>query len=95
MEFDLKTQALTIAADYGREIAPVEDLTLPDTERQILDDLIVERGISPDLVKKLLVLVLQDHSDLRVWGSKVALQREVVQAIEASLAQTDASGGRQ
>jgi hypothetical protein len=83
---------LKIAAEYGRGIAPVEDLKLPDTEQQILDRLVVERGISPDLVKKLLLLVLQDHLDLRVWGSKAAVQREIEQAIEASLVQTDATG---
>lgn len=89
MEFDLKDEALEIASHYGRTIAPMEDLQLPDTEQQILEQLVAERGISPDLVERLLRLVLQDYPDLRVWGSKANLQREIEEAISASLAQEE------
>jgi hypothetical protein len=89
MEFDLKDEALEIASHYGRTIGPMEDLQLPDAEQQILDQLVAERGISPDLVERLLRLVLQDYPDLRVWGSKANLQREIEEAISASLAQEE------
>jgi len=89
MEFDLKGEALEIASHYGRTIGPMEDLQLPDAEQQILEQLVAERGISPDLVERLLRLVLQDYPDLRVWGSKAALQRDIEEAISVSLAQEE------
>lgn len=91
-EFDLKDEALQIAAEFGRTIGPMDTLQLPDTEQQLLDRLVAERGISPDLVERLLHLVLKEHPDLRVWGAKTALLRGVEEAISASLAQEDAAG---
>ena len=91
-EFDLKDEALQIAAEYGRTIGAMETLQLPNTEQQLLDQLVAERGISPDLVERLLRLVLTEYPDLRVWGAKAALQREIEAAIGASLSQEDAAG---
>lgn len=91
-EFDLKDEALQIAAEYGRTIGAMDTLQLPNAEQQLLDQLVADRGISPDLVERLLRLVLTEYSDLRVWGAKAGLQREIEAAIGASLAQEDASG---
>jgi DNA sulfur modification protein DndC len=91
-EFDLKDEALQIAADYGRRIGAMDTLQLPNTEQQLLDQLVADRGISPDLVERLLRLVLTEYPDLRVWGAKAALQREIEAAIGASLHQEDAAG---
>lgn len=66
----------------------------PNAEQQILDRLVAERGLSPDLVDRLLRLVLRDYPDLRVWGAKAALEREIAEAVKASLS-GDAAGGGQ
>jgi hypothetical protein len=83
---------LQIATEFGRTIGAMDTLQLPSTEQQLLDQLVAERGISPDLVERLLRLVLTEYPDLRVWGAKAALQREIEAAIGASLAQEDAAG---
>lgn len=91
-EFDLKDEVLQIAAEFGRIMGPMDTLQLPDTEHQLLDRLVAEHGISPDLVERLLRLVLTDYPDLRVWGAKAGLQRAIEEAIGASLAHEDSAG---
>lgn len=92
-EFDLRDDALQIAAQYGRNIGAMDTMQLPDVEQQILDRLVAERGFSPDFVDRLLRLVLQDYPDLRAWGTKAALERDIAEAITASLAQDGTGGG--
>lgn len=91
-EFDLQDRALAIATAHGRTIAVVEQRKLMDSERRILDRLVAEHGISPDLVERLLRLVLEDYPDLRVYGSKAQLQRDIEQAIEAAVSHAAAAG---
>ncbi len=88
-EFDLNDSALALAKKYGRKITQMSELQLPKMEQQVLDDLVAEYGINPDLVEKLLKLVIRDYNDLTVWGSKAGFKRDIEKLIEASLAQEE------
>lgn len=80
-EFDLKDSAFSIAAKHGRHVGEMEIALLPSTEQKVLDELVVEYGIAPDLVDKLLRLVMVDYPDLGVKGSKIALERDMEEII--------------
>nr|VFJ56349.1 MAG: hypothetical protein BECKFW1821A_GA0114235_106014 [Candidatus Kentron sp. FW] len=90
-EFDLTETALSLAREYGRDIErDIQDMTalkLPPIEQQVLDDLVGEHTVNPDLVDKLLKLVLYDYRDLGIHGNKAALQRDIEERIEISLEQ--------
>ena len=88
-EFDLKQTALTLAREYGRIINAPVDMPLPDIEQQVKDALLAEYGINPDLIDKLLHLVLHEYPDMRVYGCKANLERDIGQLISASLVQDD------
>nr|VFK64496.1 MAG: DNA sulfur modification protein DndC [Candidatus Kentron sp. UNK]VFK71110.1 MAG: DNA sulfur modification protein DndC [Candidatus Kentron sp. UNK] len=88
-EFDLAETATTLARRYGRELQEMPTIKLPPIEQQVLDDLIAEHAVNPDLVDKLLKLVLYDYKDL--YRNKAALQREIAERIEVSLEQTGSS----
>lgn len=90
-DFDLKESALEIASAYGRRVEPMSNIHLPPLEQDVLEDLLAERHLDPELVDKLLSLVLHEHPDLRVWGSKAALQRDIEQAIQASATNSEAA----
>jgi DNA sulfur modification protein DndC len=90
-DFDLKESALEIASKYGRRVEPMSNIDLPPLEQEVLEDLLAERHLDPELVDKLLSLVLHEHPDLRVWGSKAALQRDIEQAIQASATNSEAA----
>lgn len=80
-EFDLKESALLIAAKHGRLVGKMETDTLPPMEQNVLEELVAEHGISPDLVDKLLRLVLIEYPDLRVYGTKTALEKDLKEVI--------------
>jgi DNA sulfur modification protein DndC len=80
-EFDLKESAFSIAAKHGRHVGKMEIALLPSTEQKVLDELVVEYGIAPDLVDKLLRLVMVDYPDLGVRGAKISLERDMEEVI--------------
>lgn len=84
-EFDLTRSALKIAVEFGRRVIEMDDLEHHDLEQQVLDELLASAELEPDLVDRLLSLVIQDYPDLTVYGSKSALERDVTQAISASV----------
>ena len=88
-EFDLAETATALARQYGRDVQEITIIRLPSIEQQVLDDLIAEHAVNPDLVDRLLRLVLYDYKDLNLYGNKAALQREIAERIEISLKQTD------
>ncbi len=92
-DFDLKDSALEIASVLGRKVPLMSNLKLPPVEHQVLDELLAGRDLDPELIDKLLNLVLQEHPDLRVWGSKAALQRDIERVVGASVANTLATEG--
>jgi len=57
----------------------MNETPLPPMEQQVLDEVIASRGADPELVGQLLQLVVHDHADLRVWGNKIALEREIAE----------------
>lgn len=91
-DFDLKESALEAALAYGRKVDPMSNIDLPSLEQEVLENLLAERDLDPELIDRLLSLVLQEHPDLRVWGSKAALKRDIEQAISASAMNTEAAG---
>ena len=90
-DFDLKESALEIASSYGRRVDPMSNIDLPPLEQEVLEGLLAERDLDPELVDKLLGLVLHEYPDLRVWGSQKALQRDIEQAIRASATNAEAA----
>lgn len=59
----------------------MEQVTLPHREQEILEELLAEYEIPPELVKHLLYLVNDKYPSLEVWGAKAALERDVAEAI--------------
>ncbi|MDD5297004.1 MAG: DNA phosphorothioation system sulfurtransferase DndC [Rhodocyclaceae bacterium] len=84
-EFDLSGTALKLAAEFGRRVETMDELDHPPLEQQVLDELLAAGDLEPDLIDRLLSLVLREYPDLTVWGSKAALEREIAQAIAASV----------
>ncbi|MBK1722885.1 hypothetical protein [Thiocystis violacea] len=67
------------------------NIDLPPLEQEVLEGLLAERDLDPELVDKLLGLVLHEYPDLRIWGSKTALQHDIEQAIQASATNAEAA----
>lgn len=84
-EFDLTGKALSLASEFGRDIKTMSKLTPAPLEQQVLDELLADFSLEPGLVNRLLTLVFQDYSDLAVHGAKTSLQRDIAQAVNASV----------
>lgn len=89
-EFDLKNSALSLAEKYGRKVENMPQVTLPKLDQQVLEEILAESDMDPELVDKLLNLVLDKHPDMSIQGSKTALERDVEQTIEAAAANIEA-----
>lgn len=63
----------------------MKNLEHPPLEQQVLDELLAESGLEPDLVDRLLTLAFKDYPDLTVFGSKAQLQRDIALAVAASV----------
>jgi DNA sulfur modification protein DndC len=87
-EFDHGQSALEIAREHGRYVDPGEVgmSELPTEEQEILDRLIAEHSLQPELIHKLVDLVLYDFSNLNVHGAQKGLKREIRAAIEKAVA---------
>jgi DNA sulfur modification protein DndC len=85
-EFDLIDRAEAIAFEHGRELAGVNDVPLDEDERSILEDIVAERGLSPDLVGKILALE-SEFPNLDRWGAKAALKRNLEELIQVAESQ--------
>ncbi|MBC2712974.1 MAG: DNA phosphorothioation system sulfurtransferase DndC [Desulfosarcina sp.] len=80
-EFDSRDTALAIAKAAGREVEMMNGFSLSPMRQKLLDDLLKEYEISPDLVEKLLSLVTDKYPSLGVWGAKAGLSRDIQEAI--------------
>lgn len=63
----------------------MSNLTPPPLEQQVLDELLADFSLEPELVNRLLSLVFNDYPDMAVWGAKANLQRDVAQVVNASV----------
>ncbi|MBF0566741.1 MAG: DNA phosphorothioation system sulfurtransferase DndC [Nitrospirae bacterium] len=82
-DFDLSYSAYRISGTYGREIKNMRlPTTLSSKEQEILDGLLSEFEVQPDLIEKLLRLVTEDYPTLDFYGAKAALERDIKDAIE-------------
>lgn len=81
-EFDLKEAAVHIANQYGREIKKMNNFQLPPEDQEIIDNLLAETELQPDLVHSILSLVTEKYPSLDARGAKANLQREIAEAIE-------------
>lgn len=84
-EFDLAQTAFKVAAEFGRQMDTTKKLEHPALEQQVLDEMLADMGIEPDLVDRLLTLAFKDYPDLTLYGSKTHFQRDVGQAVAASV----------
>ena len=80
-EFDARNSALTLAHNAGREVNQVDEFRPTPMQQQILDNLLKDYELSPDLVDKLLDLVTDKYPSLSVYGVKAELTREIQQLI--------------
>lgn len=80
-EFDSRDTALALAKAAEREVEMMNGFSLPPMEQKLLDDLLKEYEISPDLVDKLLSLVTDKYPSLGVWGAKAGLSRDIKETI--------------
>lgn len=84
-EFDLNQTALKVAAEFGRQMDTIKNLEHPALEQQVLDEMLADSGMEPDLVDRLLTLAFKEYPDLSIYGSKSHFQRDVAQAVAASV----------
>ena len=84
-EFDLNQTALKLAMEFGRQMDTMGNLEHPALEQQVLDEMLADSGMEPDLVDRLLTLAFKEYPDLTVYGSKSHLQRDVAQTVAASV----------
>jgi len=80
-DYDLAETAIRLAERFGRKVEAVEQVALPLREQEILEELLAEYEISPELVKHLLYLVHDKYPSLEIWGAKAGLERDVAEAI--------------
>jgi DNA sulfur modification protein DndC len=84
-EFDSRDSALAFAKATGREVDAMNGFSLPSMEQKLLDDLLKESEISPDLVDKLLSLVTDKYPSLGIWGTKAGLSRDIKETITRAI----------
>jgi len=81
-EFDLKESAVHIANQYGRKIKKMNNFQLPPEDLEIIETLLAETELQPELVHSILSLVSEKYPSLDVRGAKANLLREIADAIE-------------
>jgi DNA sulfur modification protein DndC len=84
-EFDSRDSALALAKAAGREVGNMKGFSLPPMEQKLLDDLLKEYEMSPDLVDKLLSLVTDKYPSLGIWGAKTGLSRDIKETITKAI----------
>lgn len=84
-EFDSRDSALALAKAVGREVNNMNGFSLPPMEQKLLDDLLKEFEISPDLVDKLLSLVTDKYPSLGIWGATAGLSRDIKETITKAI----------
>ena len=80
-DYDLAESAVRLAEKFGRRVEAMDPITLPQREQEILEELLAEYEIQPELVYHLLSLVKHKYPSLEVWGAKTGLERDVAEAI--------------
>jgi DNA sulfur modification protein DndC len=83
-EFDLKESAIEIANQYGRDIKKMNDFNLPPGDKEIMDDLIADMELQPELIKSILNLVSKKYASLEIRGAKTNLKTEIAGVIETA-----------
>lgn len=79
-DFDLTDQALEIARRFGRQITGGSEMPLDDDDRAILEDLVAEHGLTPELVDKVLALE-SEFPNLDKHGARPHLRRSLEELI--------------
>ena len=60
----------------------MNNFQLPPKDQEIIDNLLAETELQPELVHSILSLVTEKYPSLDVRGAKAGLQREITEAIE-------------
>lgn len=85
-EFDLNDQAISIAKEFGRQIEGEKPVPLEEDERSMLEDIVAEHDLNPDLVGKILALE-EEFPNLDSWGARPQLQRALADLIKVAESQ--------
>ncbi|KJR43253.1 sulfurtransferase DndC [Candidatus Magnetoovum chiemensis] len=89
-EFDLKDSAFKLLKEFNREdICMSQPYEIKEDERTILDNLIKEFEVSPELVETILYLVTSKYPTLDFYGAKTGLKGDIESAIEKAIHQED------
>ena len=91
-EFDLGEKAIRLAKAHGRNIAGRVQMQLENNERQILDSLIAEFELSPEVVSSVLNLAEEFRLRHDEWGAKSQIQKRLSDIIETALKQAKLAG---
>ena len=86
-EFDLSDSAFALAERFGRSL-PREDTgmrQLPAVEREVLDEMIAEYGLPPDLMEKLLDMAFVKYGIDRGYGSGSRFQTDIAALIDTAV----------
>ena len=84
-EFDFEESAIHIANQYGRDIKKMNDFDISEGDQEIIDRLIADSELQPELIQKILYLVTKKYSSLEAYGAKTNLKNEIGNLIEIAV----------
>ncbi len=62
----------------------MNDFNLPPGDKEIMDDLIADMELQPELIKSILNLVSKKYASLEIRGAKTNLKTEIAGVIETA-----------
>jgi DNA sulfur modification protein DndC len=89
-EIDFQETALSLAAQFDREISEMKKSYRTSVEDKLLDDLFSEyEELPPELVRSLMDLVKEELPSLNTHGAKIQLTRKIKEILERSVIQKE------
>jgi DNA sulfur modification protein DndC len=89
-EIDFQETALSLAAQFDREISEMKKSYRTSVEDKLLDDLFSEyEELPPELVRSLMDLVKEELPTLNTHGAKTQLTRKIKEILERSVIQKE------
>ena len=89
-EIDFQETALSLAAQFDREISEMKKSYRTSVEDKLLDDLFSEyEELPPELVRCLMDLVKEKWPTLNTYGAKKQLTRKIKEILERSVIQKE------
>ncbi|QTA78899.1 Rossmann-like alpha/beta/alpha sandwich fold-containing [Desulfonema limicola] len=88
-DFDLGETAIELSNKYDKKIEKTEEIKIQSKEKKILDSLMADYELSPDLITKLLYLVSEKYPSMEIRGAKRNLQKDIADALEKAITQEE------